>query len=69
MENIIQKRTDYSYRVFGAAIVVLGQKTNEDKINQHIKFVFFYDMEVTVNPYHLLLFSRSLKVINRSKGI
>lgn len=44
MKNIIQKRTDYSYRVFGAVIVVLGQKTNEDKLNQHIKFVFFYDM-------------------------
>lgn len=44
MKNIIQKRTDYSYRVFGAAIVILGQKTNDDKLNQHIKFVFFYDM-------------------------
>ena len=45
MENIIQKRTDYSYRVFGTAIVILGQKTNEDKLNQRIKFVFFYDMD------------------------
>lgn len=31
MENIIQKRTDYNYRVFGTGTVILGQKTNKDK--------------------------------------
>lgn len=40
IENLIQKRTGYSYRVLRTGTVILSWKANKDKVNQCIKFVF-----------------------------
>lgn len=38
MDNLLLKRTSYSYRT---ETITLQKKTNKDKSNLYIKFVFF----------------------------
>lgn len=51
MENLIQKKKQYkigySYRVLRTETVILSKKTNKDKLNQYIKFVFFNDTDAS----------------------
>lgn len=42
IDNLLLKRTGYSYRT---ETVILKKKTNKDKSNQYIKFVFFNDTD------------------------